>query len=145
MTSTLLGTDAFIAPEIQFSEPYGAAADVFSFGCVLAEIITGKTPGINGFLERLPRNKFAPDIDAFRESVSPDCPPSFLECACQCMSYEPEERPSAEDTFLWLDDLAMELMGELEAESAKDVATKANIPAPSKLLASIADRATDPQ
>ena len=40
--------------------------DVFSFGVLLASVITRKTPGRDGFLERGPRRKFAVDIDELR-------------------------------------------------------------------------------
>jgi serine/threonine protein kinase len=106
---TLLGTEAFMAPEIQFGDTYGAAADVFGLGCVMAHVIFGREPGAGGFLERTPRNKFAADVEALRAAAPADAPPSFLECAVQCLGYEPEARPAAEVVVEWLRDLVKEL------------------------------------
>jgi len=106
---TILGTEAFMAPEVQFGEAYGEGADVFSLGCVLAEMLCGREVGKNGFLERTPRNKFAADLDVLRGAALPDSPPSLIECTCQCLAYEPENRLSAELVYDWLTDLKGEL------------------------------------
>lgn len=106
---TILGTETFMAPEVQFGEAYGEGADIFSLGCVFAHVLTGREPGVGGFLERTPRNKFAADVEQLRAAVSPDAPPSLVECTCQCLSSEPEARPSADVVVEWLRDLAAEL------------------------------------
>jgi serine/threonine protein kinase len=106
---TILGTDEFMAPEVIFGEEYDERADVFSFGVVLAEIITRKPPGKNGFLMRLPKKKFAIDVDELKEAAPPDTPPSLLECAVQCLAYEAEFRSTAEQVVDWLTDLLREI------------------------------------
>lgn len=45
---------------------YVLAQDVFSYGVVLAEIVTQLLPGRDGFLERHPREKFAVNFEQFR-------------------------------------------------------------------------------
>ena len=47
--------------------------DIFSFGVLLAHVMTRRVPGLHGFLERTPRKKFAVDIDELRY------------CACVCV------------------------------------------------------------
>ena len=106
---TILGTESYMAPEVQFGEDYGEGADVFSFGIVLAEMICGREVGKGGFLERTPRNKFAADLESLRNAALEGSPPSLVECACQCLAYEPEARLSAEQVFAWLVDLEREL------------------------------------
>ena len=44
--------------------------DIFSFGILLAHLITRQPPGIGGFLERTPRKKFAVDIDELRHGAA---------------------------------------------------------------------------
>lgn len=54
----LAGTDEFMAPELLFTDVYDQRVDTFSFGMVLAELITRRPPGKDGFLERQARNSF---------------------------------------------------------------------------------------
>ena len=42
--SNVIGTVNYMAPEVKSSNKYGIAADVYSFGMLLIEIITGETP-----------------------------------------------------------------------------------------------------
>jgi len=106
---TILGTDEFMAPEVIFGEEYDERADVFSFGVVLVEIITRRIPGKNNFLMRLPKKKFAIDIEEFRAAVPPDTPPSLVECTIQCLAYDPDDRLTSEQVYDWLNDLCREL------------------------------------
>ncbi|CAE7390149.1 ANP1 [Symbiodinium natans] len=41
---TLRGSVQWMAPEVLNQQPYGKTADIWSFGCVLVEMITGKAP-----------------------------------------------------------------------------------------------------
>lgn len=40
----LTGTDGYVAPEVLKSEPYGKAADMWSTGCMLYQMLTGRMP-----------------------------------------------------------------------------------------------------
>ena len=87
---TLCGTDEYMAPEIMFDEEYHAAADMFAFGLVLAEIITRRAPGRCGFLMRLPQHSFAVPEDELRSacaaappSPAAGCPASLVELCAQ--------------------------------------------------------------
>ena len=39
-----IGSDGFIAPEVSFGDPYRTDCDVFSLGCILHWLLTGKCP-----------------------------------------------------------------------------------------------------
>ena len=41
---SVLGTAAYLSPEQALGEEVTAAADIYSFGCVLYECLTGRTP-----------------------------------------------------------------------------------------------------
>ena len=41
---TMVGTPAWVAPEVLQGKPYQSAADVHSFGVVLWELLTGEIP-----------------------------------------------------------------------------------------------------
>ena len=136
---TILGTEDFMAPEVTFGEAYGVGADVFSLGCVLVELLTRQPPGT--VLKRTPRNKFAANIEALRAAVPADAPPSFVECAVQCLSYEPESRVSADVVADWLRELeaeltAQELAGTETAEPPIRL-KRAGVDAPSAIARSV--------
>ena len=119
---TLCGTDEYMAPEIMFDEEYHAAADMFAFGLVLAEIITRRAPGRDGFLMRPPQNSFAVDLDELRSAcaASPPaaaagCPESLVELCAQLCSYDADGRPDAEAAADWVLAVAEETPGLLES------------------------------
>jgi len=43
-TFTAVGTDHFMAPEVLRGKGYGLKADVWSFGILICELLTGHTP-----------------------------------------------------------------------------------------------------
>jgi len=108
---TMLGTDEFMAPEIIFGMEYNAKADIFGLGIVFAEMVARKIPGKeHAFLERHPMSGFTVDKDelqALDKEYSP--PDSFLRLVVECCGDNPDNRPSAEDVFDWLDDMMNEL------------------------------------
>ncbi len=106
---TVVGTDAYMAPELMFDEPYDGGADMFSFGIVMWECIHRRKAGADGFAERRPNDKFHQDLASLVNTAPKDTPRSILMLTQQLCEYEPEGRPSAEDTFLWLEDLIHEM------------------------------------
>lgn len=43
-TNHRIGTDGFIAPEVERGESYGFSCDIFSLGCVMHWLLTSKCP-----------------------------------------------------------------------------------------------------
>ncbi|MBA9006351.1 serine/threonine-protein kinase [Thermomonospora cellulosilytica] len=88
-----LGTPGFMAPEqIEADEPVGPAADVFTYGAVLAYAATGTEPFGTGDARarRLRVKEVRADLDAVTE-------PWLLELVTSCLRKDPRDRPSAED------------------------------------------------
>lgn len=89
--NSILGTPGYCAPEQLEGKPVDARTDIFSFGLVLYEMITGERafPATNpvrlvgATLYELPRD--------VRES-DPDIPPPFAEILKRCLAKEPENR-----------------------------------------------------
>ncbi|CAM9267780.1 unnamed protein product, partial [Ectocarpus sp. 12 AP-2014] len=102
---TVVGTDAYMAPELMFDNPYGTSADMFSFGIVLWETIYRQKAGTDDFIERRMSDQFEVDVQALQEDAPPDTSASLVALAAQLVENEPEQRPTAEDTLLWLEDL----------------------------------------
>eukprot|EP00903_Cladosiphon_okamuranus_P013094 g12213.t1 len=106
---TICGTDEYMAPEMLFDESFSYPADMFSFGMVLLELITRKKIGEDGFARRTAAKLFALEAEEVRQESPSDAPDSLLNLAAMCMEYEAEERPSADETRAWLEELLTEL------------------------------------
>jgi len=108
---TMCGTDEFMAPEVIFGMEYNEKADIFGFGIILAEMISRKIPGkAQKFLERQPISGFTVSKDELQAMKEQFDPPMSLFLLCEeCLGDEGLDRPSAEECFNWLDDLANEL------------------------------------
>ncbi|KAE9088995.1 hypothetical protein PF010_g19173 [Phytophthora fragariae] len=85
------GTVQWMAPEVLGNQKYTEKADVFSFGIVIWEIVTGECPydgmsQIQAALGVLNRN--------LRPNIPRECPPFFSRLMKACWNRQPELRPS---------------------------------------------------
>ena len=83
-----------MSPEIALGMDFGLSSDIFSFGIVLCEIITGKEPN-DEFLKRTPRTQFSLNEDELRDCVLEGCPDELQVMALQCCDSDADYRPSA--------------------------------------------------
>lgn len=105
-TTGLLGTPQYMAPELISHGQTGPAADVYSTGVMLYELIAGRTP-------------FAgPGTDftiAYRHVTSPppplDLPLPLWELIAGLLAKDPRQRPDAAEAAVMLDRLAREHRG----------------------------------
>lgn len=120
---TICGTPAFMAPEAIWGEEYSQLADVFSFGMILAHLITRKEPGEKGFFVREPRTKFELNIDEIDAAADEGCPESLMDLCKQCLAKEPDDRLESSLVHEWLTELHAELLDEggEGAEDAEDM------------------------
>lgn len=77
-----LGTFAWSAPEVLAGKRCSEKADIFSWGVVLWEVCTGEAP-VRGALRPL--------------KAPADCPEEIVALFEQCVSEDPEKRPSAKE------------------------------------------------
>lgn len=92
-TMTQCGTVAWTAPEIFEGNHYTEKADIFSYGCILWELIFRKKPweGVHSMkvIQQVGAGKRLP-----LTNVPADTPPDILELIKLCWSQEPSQRPS---------------------------------------------------
>jgi len=107
-SSYVAGTPEFSSPEVELGEEYSTPSDIFSFGLVLAEMITMRLVGKDGFLERKPQNLFRVDHGEISSNVHDDVgrmTSDLLQLCIRCSSFEPSDRPSLEDVIGKLEEM----------------------------------------
>jgi eukaryotic-like serine/threonine-protein kinase len=101
-TGTVLGTSHYIAPEQARGERVDTKTDVYAFGVVLFEMLTGAVPyDGESFLAVAMQHVNAPVPSVLERR--PDCPLRLAALVERCMAKEPTERPAMEDCVRELD------------------------------------------
>mmetsp|Transcript_8416 Transcript_8416/g.35189 ORF Transcript_8416/g.35189 Transcript_8416/m.35189 type:complete len:683 (-) Transcript_8416:107-2155(-) len=98
-----IGHQRYRAPEVSNKEPYSCKADVYTFGTVLYEMITGEEAWEDigdKQVAALQREGNTPLIRAEHE-----CPPSVQKLVYKCWSFKPKSRPSFKELVKSLADL----------------------------------------
>ena len=90
---TVLGTAAYLAPEQARGEPVTPAADVYSLGAVLFELLTGEPPHRAASLEDLARRQ-AQAPPPLRDRL-PDAPPALESALERALATAPDERQAS--------------------------------------------------
>jgi hypothetical protein len=90
---TSIGTPAYMSPEQAAGDPdTDHRADIYSFGCVAYELLTGRPP----FVESAPRKLLTAHMAQAPQPVSqlrPDTPAALAELVMRCLAKEAGERP----------------------------------------------------
>ncbi|KAI5447998.1 serine/threonine/tyrosine-protein kinase HT1 [Lathyrus oleraceus] len=84
------GTYRWMAPEMIKRKSYGRKVDVYSFGLILWELLTGTIP----YEDMNPiQAAFAVVNKKLRPIIPPNCPPAMRALIEQCWSLQPDKRP----------------------------------------------------
>lgn len=96
------GTYAWMAPEVIKKSMYSKSSDVWSYGVVLWELLTGETPykGIDPFTVA-----YGVGVNKLTLPIPSTCPQPFRELMEACWSEDPHVRPSFENILTALDDI----------------------------------------
>jgi len=108
---SICGTPSFMAPEILLQQKYDWSVDVFSFGIILAELLTLKRPG-KDFWIRNQNNGFDISVDELKANISTGnhpCPQAFLELCIKCCAYLGVNRPKFSDIIQSLEELKLSM------------------------------------
>ncbi|KAM3208233.1 hypothetical protein ACQJBY_063105 [Aegilops geniculata] len=119
-TTGVVGTTGYMAPELAFSTRNSIKTDVYSYGVVLLELITGRTAADPSFPENMDIVAWVPHALNGVDQIGPVCDPALLDevystvemeevrkvlrLALRCTAKEPSQRPSMVDVVKELTD-----------------------------------------
>ncbi|MEU3984861.1 serine/threonine-protein kinase [Streptomyces sp. NPDC026672] len=99
-TGQIVGTSLYLAPERALGQPAGPASDLYALGCVLYQLLTGRTP----FEADTPIGVLHQHLDAVPvppRELGAVLPPAFENYLLGLLAKRPEERPSADQVAEW--------------------------------------------
>ncbi|RIB29128.1 kinase-like domain-containing protein [Gigaspora rosea] len=92
----LYGVLPYIAPEVLIKRTYTPAADIYSFGIIMAELSTGIPP----YYDAEHDEWLAIEIcNGLRPEFSKDTPECYINLANRCMDANPSNRPNAKEIY----------------------------------------------
>ena len=119
ITNSVAGTPNFMAPEVVTCAGHSLAADVWSVGCCVVQMLSGKAPFAN--VDNHMAVMFAVMKGSIGDQIPPNISPLARSFIVACVKQKPEERPTCEELLRhpWL-------VGEVVvAESSKPTSTEA--------------------
>lgn len=98
------GTPLYMAPEVALRKPYNEKVDVYSFGMILWQLVTGEVP-FDGmcrqeFIEKVVKNGVRPAIPN-----RPEIPSDLIDLIQMCWNYESSLRPSISEVVVALNQM----------------------------------------
>lgn len=94
LTSTMVGTPYYLSPETISAQPYGYPSDMWSFGCLIYEILEGRL-AFSG-------SSFAEVIGSvcsvtYEEMVGTHYNPKWRDIVQSLLTYDPDQRPTIDE------------------------------------------------
>ena len=106
------GSLRYMSPEVASSRPYNDRADIYSFGIIAYEVLTGVAPFGSmdraKFLKRVAGNKERPDINIDDYGRRINAPQKAKDLIVACWQHDISKRPSASEVLLVCEELVEE-------------------------------------
>ncbi|MFE0516212.1 serine/threonine-protein kinase [Streptomyces sp. NPDC058964] len=99
-TGQIVGTSLYLAPERALGQAAGPASDLYSLGCVLYQLLTGRTP----FAAKTAVGVLHQHLDAIPvppRDLGVVLPPAFESYLLGLLAKKPEDRPTAQQAAEW--------------------------------------------
>ncbi|MGN9895022.1 protein kinase domain-containing protein [Micromonospora sp. L31] len=93
-----VGTPPYMSPEQVLSGPIGPASDLYSLGCVLHEMLTGRPPFLDTDEYSVPYQQVHTPPPSVR-LLRPDVPAPVEELIRALLHKQPERRPSSDEVY----------------------------------------------
>ncbi|OMH24258.1 hypothetical protein BKD30_08945 [Tersicoccus phoenicis] len=141
-STTLLGTVAYIAPEVVLGDPTDARSDLYSVGVLLYELLTGRQPFTGASAVQVAYahvNSVVPPPSRLVPGLSPD----LDELVQWCAATDPDNRPVHAHALLEELRHIQSTMTDEDLDQAGPSAPDAGLLAPSPALAASAARDTE--
>src|ERR1043166_8670782 len=91
------GIIPYMAPEIFQGQKYTTASDIYSFGMIMWEVMTGRRP----FWDKSHDTDLIIEIvDGLRPPIVTNAPEGYIELMKKCWRSDPSKRPTTADIFL---------------------------------------------
>jgi serine/threonine protein kinase len=90
----IYGIIPYVAPEVLRGQKYTKASDIYSFGMIMWELMTGRRP----FWDKCHDSDLIIEIcDGLRPPIVANAPRDYIELIQECWHPDPNKRPSASD------------------------------------------------
>ncbi|MDX2706567.1 serine/threonine-protein kinase [Streptomyces sp. PA03-6a] len=100
MTGQIVGTSLYLAPERALGRTAGPASDVYALGCVLYQLLTGRTP-FQGDSATALLYQHIDSAPVPPSQLGADLPAAFEGYLLGLLAKQPEDRPTAQDVADW--------------------------------------------
>ncbi|MER8220390.1 serine/threonine-protein kinase [Streptomyces sp. NPDC094143] len=129
-TGQIVGTGLYLAPERALGQPAGPASDMYSLGCVLYQLLSGRPPfQADTAVALLHQHLDAAPVPP-RELGVAGLPPAFENYLLGLLAKQPEDRPSAQQAAEWFAGGAWQGRPEPLPEATPPTASPVPSPAP---------------